>query len=135
MKNKTICGAPAESWGIEKTDDGYTVNAQVLIERYIRERPTVYDKRGAYYVYDERGLWVEQDNLTIRKILRKIVNYFVPYIWSSSVNSAILNHLPLICPSFDLLLPAKDFINFENGLLNLDTFSFMPHNKRHASLV
>lgn len=135
MRDITICGTPGKSWGIEKTRYGYRVNAQLLIERYLRERPTVYDKRGAFYGYDRKGVWLEKDNLYIRKLLRAIVNHFVPYLWDTGVNSHVVSYLPVICPDFNLLKPATDFINLENGLLDLKTFNLIPHSKEFASLV
>ena len=51
------------------------------------------------------------------------------------MNSSVLCHLPLICGTFEKLNPATNFINLENGLLDLSTFTLMPHSKIFASLV
>lgn len=135
MRDITICGAPGESWGIEKTSNGYKVNAQLLIERYLKEYPIVYDKRGVFYGYDRKGVWIEKHILTIKKLLRRIVNLFVPYIWDTGVNAEVLSYLPVICLDFNLLRPATNFINLKNGLLDLTTFKLVPHSKEFASLV
>ena len=132
--NSTIKGIPASCWGIEPTDKGFRVNSQLLIEQYLRKRPTVYDIRGAFYEY-RNGVWLEKQELKIKKLLRRIVNIFVPYVWNTSVSNAVSKHLPEICFSFDRLRPATNFINLKNGLLDLETFELRPHNKIYASLV
>ena len=134
-ERKNIWGATAELWGIMDTPKGYKVNTQMLIERYTQHCPIRYAESGAYYKYLSKGVWEETDDRHIRMVLRRIVNYFVPYIWSGQVNSSVLCHLPLICGSFERLRPATNFINLENGLLDLNTFTLMPHSKRFASLV
>ena len=134
-ERKNIWGATAELWGIMDTPKGYKVNTQMLIERYTQHCPIRYAESGAYYKYLSKGVWEETDDRHIRRVLRRIVNYFVPYIWSGQVNSSVLCHLPLICGSFERLRPATNFINLENGLLDLNTFTLMPHSKRFASLV
>ncbi len=110
-ERKNIWGVTAELWEIMYTPKGYKVNTQMLIERYTQHCPIRYAENGAYYKYLSKGVWEETDNRHIRKVLRRIVNYFVPYIWSGQVNSSVLCHLPLICDSFERLRPATNFIN------------------------
>ena len=134
-QEKRINGLTQEFWGIEPTEEGDKVNAQRLIEQYIRIQPIRYAESGAYYKYLNKGVWEETDDRHIRRVLRRIVNYFVPYVWTGQVNSSVLCHLPLICGTFERLNPATNFINLENGLLDLSTFTLMPHSKIFASLV
>ena len=131
IKNNMIS---AKSWGIVSTDRGLTVEAQVLIKRYLRERHTVYDKRGAFYEF-RNGFWQEKDRLTIIKLLRAILDKFVPNVCDAGVISDIKTFLPIICPDFNLLRPATNFINLTNGLLDLNTFELVPHDRQFASLV
>ena len=67
--------------------------------------------------------------------MRVIVDTFVPNVCDAGVVSDIKTFLPIICLNFDLLKPATNFINLTNGLLNLNTFELVPHNRQFASLV
>ena len=124
----------AQSWGIERTREGYKINAQILIKRYLRLRHTAYDKRGAYYEF-RNGFWNEKHILTIIKLLCAIVNKFIPNICNRGTISDIKTFLPIKCFSFDKLKPAGGFINLTNGLLSLKTFRLRPHDIKYASLV
>lgn len=134
MQTLNVSWNLARSWGIERTEHGFGVNAQVLIERYRKTRDTAYSNRGAYYEY-RNGVWSETNHLHIRRLLRAIVNRCVSYVWSTSVNSDVLTQLPIICRDFELLRPATNYINLRNGLLNLNTFRLRRHTKAFASLV
>lgn len=134
---RTVGEDKAGLWGIEPTDRGYKVNAQKLIERYIQSRPLAYAKSGFYYKY-VKGVWIETDEVAIKKRLLLIVNHLVPYLWGRcgySLNSSVSSLLPLLCHDFSRLTPATNFINLENGLLDLNTFTLKSHSKRFASLV
>ena len=133
--NERISDNNARLWGIEPTDRGYKVNAQMLIKRYIQSRPLAYAGNGIYYEY-VKGVWVETDEVEIKKRLLLIVDHFVPYLWGKcgySLNLSVSNLLPLLCRKFSKLTPATNFINLENGLLDLSTFTLKPHNKHFAS--
>lgn len=119
---KSVWGSPVELWGIKDTPKGYKVIAQMLIERYMENRPIARSESGGYYTYHSTGVWIETDDIKIRKRLLKIVNYFVPYLWKSSTSANVVSFLPLLCPNFNGLQSANNFINVENGLLDLQTF-------------
>lgn len=61
-QEKRINGLTQEFWGIEPTEEGDKVNAQRLIEQYIRIPPIRYAESGAYYKYLNKGVWEEIDD-------------------------------------------------------------------------
>ena len=50
-QEKRINGLTQEFWGIEPTEEGDKVNAQRLIEQYIKIHPIRYAESGTYYKY------------------------------------------------------------------------------------
>ncbi|MHB0862658.1 DNA primase family protein [Paenibacillus sp. SEL3] len=87
-----------------------------------------------YYVYNS-GVWRDQLPDVLKKNVRRILHTWVPYFWSSKIEAEYMTALTRDCTREHPMDSKRDYINLENGMLDLRNFQLEKHRPTFYSSV
>lgn len=94
----------------------------------------LYVQGGRFYVY-ENGIWTYVDMNKLKRVMRDILNGYVADFWTPSIEERYLQALALEAPSVEKMDSKRRFLNLNNGMLDLQEFKLLPHNKKYYSTI
>ncbi|NFS29453.1 DNA primase [Clostridium botulinum] len=105
--------------------------------RYVLSRyKIVRTQTGNYYIYNvESGYYEAKDEIFIAKLFRDIMHEAAKDIWRKAYKTEYMDALPLEIPNIEKMNECKNYINLENGMLNLNTMILEQHNPKFYSSV
>ncbi|MEK4153642.1 phage/plasmid primase, P4 family [Paenibacillus sp. FSL R10-2779] len=98
------------------------------------ELDIVYVQGGRFYVYKD-GIWMFVDLNKLKRMLRDILNRYVTDFWTPSIEEKYLQALALEAPPVEKMDFDRRYLNLNNGMLDLENFQLLPHNKKYYSTV
>lgn len=111
------------------------LNANIFSKHVVDTRlDLVYVQPGRFYLYTN-GVWGLLDDNTLRRMLRDILHEFVPNFWTPAIEEQYMQALALDTPSVKQMDTKRQFINLENGMLDLRKFELVPHDKSFYSTI
>lgn len=122
--------------GFFKDDKGkYQFNANIFVQYALTRFHLVRLVSNTYYIYDRSGYWKEIDEKQLGKVLRDIMHEAQPNIWKRKYQAEYLEALSLEVEHLEELDLHDEYLNLENGMLNLDTFEFCSHDPLFYSSI
>jgi putative DNA primase/helicase len=112
----------------EEYFDGISFN---IFTRYILLNYDIaLHKSEGYYLY-QYNVWKEVTRNTLKRILRRFFLKYEPAYWQPGIEGVYMSTLGYDCWELSELKveEASKFINVRNGLLDIDTFKIVPHDK------
>lgn len=122
--------------GFTKNEKGkYEFNANIFAQYTLTRFHLVRHSSKSYYIYDIAGYWKEIDEEQLGKVLRDIMHEAQQNIWKKKYQLEYLEALKLEIACIEELNPNEEYLNLENGMLNLDTFELYSHDHLFYSTV
>ncbi|NQX63762.1 DNA primase family protein [Paenibacillus qinlingensis] len=87
-----------------------------------------------FYLY-ESGVWRELDDLAVKRKLRDFLHDLVPDFWTEKLEEQYVGALLREAEYLDQIDGQRDYINLQNGMLSLDSFELLPHDRRYHSTI
>ena len=87
-----------------------------------------------FYIY-ENNYWNEVSFHMLKKMFRKLFSSYEPDKWNGKVQYAYLDSFTLEAPDVSDLEKSLNYINVQNGLLNIDTMKLGKHNRNIFTTV
>jgi P4 family phage/plasmid primase-like protien len=124
-------------------DVGFTLNKEGLIDgingnvfaRYLLTvLPLVYMIGGRFFIY-ENGVYRYLDSNNLSRKCRDLVHSFAKDAWTTGMEKKYLSALTLETSRAEQMDADRNFINVENGMLDLRTFELVPHSREFNSTV
>lgn len=114
---------------------GYYFNANIFV-KYLMKRIIVGRlNNGEFSIYNTKGFYEIVDINIVGKIIRYLMHEVQNNIWQSLYESEVLKVLSLEATTIKELNPNREYINLENGMLNLYTLELLEHNPSFLSSV
>ncbi|MDO3409704.1 phage/plasmid primase, P4 family [Saccharibacillus sp. CPCC 101409] len=135
-QNKSIPNLTAVGFSFDpNTGQPKKLNANIFSKHVVEARlDLIYVHSDRFYLYKD-GIWKLLTENALRRIVRNILHEYVPNFWTSGVEEQYMQALTLDTPSVEQIDTKRQFINLENGMLDLDSFKLVPHDKSFYSTV
>jgi len=118
----------------ESTGEVISFNANFFAD-YINNRINIrHVKDGFFYIY-EKGVWVKKKDIEILTMLRNILQEPRFGVWSKRREDEYIVALKREVFYSGELNPFRNIINMRNGVFDLETFEFKPHDKKYLSTI
>lgn len=109
-------------------------NANFFVE-YVKERINIlYSTDEFYYIYND-GVWVKKNDKEVLQLLRDMLQEPRFGIWKSRMEEEYTLALKREVFFSGELNPYKNIINMKNGVYDLKTQEFLPHNPKYLSTI
>jgi P4 family phage/plasmid primase-like protien len=119
----------------EKTNKPMWVNENIYASHVLQVMSLLYFGPGERFYNYNNGLWQTNDyNLVARK-LRNLLHSYVQNIWTMKMEKGYMEALIREAPRVEKLDSNRNFINLENGMLNLNTLLLEKHEKEFYSTI
>lgn len=121
----------AKTWHNSALKDGLKKS---LADTIMCSQRFAQDRGGHIYLYDH-GVYVDGGHEYIKERVQGILEEWKQSKkWSKRLGDEVVEYIRLRCPQL-LEKPMVDILNVENGLLNLDTMTLMPHTPENLTTV
>lgn len=118
-----------------KTGKAEGLNSNAFVRYVVKNRLTImFCTPGRFYSY-ANGLWKYMDENELARLLRDILHEFVPDFWTTRIENEYLAAIALTAPRVEKMDAERNYLNLENGLLNLSTLQLEPHRPETLSTV
>ena len=118
----------------ESNGEIFNFNANFFAD-YINNRIDIlYAKDGFFYIYG-KGVWVKKEDIEILTMLRDILQEPRFGVWSKRREEEYIVALKREVFYSGELNPFRNIINMKNGVFDLETFKFKPHDKKYLSTI
>lgn len=119
----------------EKSNKPIWINENMYANHVLKVMDLLYFGPGERFYNYSNGLWISNDSNSIARKLRDLLHSYVQHIWSGKMEKAYLGALMREAPRVEKLDAKRDYINLENGMLNLKKLSLDKHHKDFYSTV
>lgn len=133
--------------GIDKSDDtlkligfGFDDEGRIrslngnVFSRYILHRyKLIYTESGFFFEYFN-GVWHRLEHNQLFRKNRNLVHEFVPDFWTKRIEDNYFEALKREAP-VKSLNTNRNYLNLNNGMLELNTFKFVPHSSEFYSSI
>ena len=110
-------------------------NPNVLVRYVLTRMKLVMRQRGDYFAYDQAGYFIKLSPDALKATVKSIIAEADPDIWRSYHAREYMETLKVSVQNVEALNERREFINLENGMLNLATFEQMPHDPSFLSTI
>jgi P4 family phage/plasmid primase-like protien len=87
-----------------------------------------------FYHYED-GVWRYNDPNALGRKLRDFLHQYVPNLWNTKIENQYMDALKLATKRVEQMDSNRNYINLENGMLNLQTFRLENHQKELYSTI
>ncbi len=113
-----------------------TFNVNIFLTYVLSRFKIVRTKGGQYYIYNnDRGFYEQKEETFISSLLRNVIHEGSENIWKPIYMREYLATLPLVVPNINYMNEDKNYINLENGMLDLKAMMLENHNPKHYSTI
>ncbi len=109
------------------------MNANIFAS-YINENYDIIFKNGDFYVY-QSGVWKKKERNNLLAELRELIQEVQPNYWEPRLERKYMITLEREVNLADDLNQSSNVLNLVNGMYNLETKEFLPHDKSYFSTV
>ncbi|MGO4734271.1 DNA primase family protein [Paenibacillus sp. 2KB_22] len=132
---------------IDLTDLGFTLDKKTgtpiklnsnIFTKYVVDSKLdiIFVNPNLFYLYDNGlGLWSLLNSNELQRKMRDILHEYAPNFWTPKIQDNYLHALELEAPSVDKMDADRNHINLVNGMLNLDNYQLVPHDKKYHSTI
>lgn len=111
------------------------LNSNAFVRYVVKERLAIkFCPPMRFYTYAE-GLWRYLDENELARQLRDILHEFAPDFWTTRLESEYLAAIAREASRVEKMDAERNYLNLENGQLNLSTLSLEPHQSEALSTV
>jgi putative DNA primase/helicase len=110
------------------------INPNIYSKYILKNFNLAYDSILGFYLYIN-NFWQQKADFQIKTMLYNFFEKYEPDEWSYREELAYMGVLPYICKKTDSMPVPKNYINVQNGLVNLSTFDLEPHNDSTFTMV
>ncbi len=121
-------------FSFDKNDQITGLNGNLFAAHILKHHDLLYSEGDRFYHWDH-GVWKYMDMNNLSRILRDFLHQYAPNFWTVKREEQYLEALKREAPRVDELNANRKYINLENGMLNLETFQLVPHNKALYSSI
>lgn len=118
----------------EKKEKFY-FNANLFADYFLQRVITCCDQHGILYVYNHKGYYQECNSVQLGKIIRTLMNEGLANSWRSGYEKEAIQAIQREADYVEELNPYNDWINLENGMYNLASYTLEPHHSKYLSTV
>jgi P4 family phage/plasmid primase-like protien len=111
------------------------INGNIFARHLLQQLDLLYVSSGQNYYMYEKGIWIYVDYNNLSRKLREILHSLLPDIWTSNLEASYMEALKVEAPRVESLDSDKGYINLENGMLSLNDFQLIPHDKSYYSSI
>ena len=120
--------------GIKIEDDKIDLNGNQFARHILRFYRLAYSQGDRFYLF-EAGKWRFIDSNELSRILREFLHSHFKDLWSESLEKKYLNALKREAERIDDFDVQKDYINLQNGMLNVGSCDLKPHSPDYKSSI
>ncbi|MCE4049909.1 DNA primase family protein [Bacillus sp. Au-Bac7] len=113
----------------------YSFNPNLFVRHFVKRITACATKDGRIYLYNPKGYYQEMSEVMLGKIIRQVMNQGCKDSWTSKKESESVKALQRELTITDEMNSSKEFINLQNGMLNLVDFHIYPHDPKYLSTV
>jgi P4 family phage/plasmid primase-like protien len=117
-----------------KYDKPFGINGNLFASHILKHHDLLYTAGERFYLW-EKGVWKYIDGNELSRKLRQFLHQYVPNLWTLKIEESYLEALKREAPRVDRLDANRQYLNLENGMLNLKTFELEPHQKEFYSSI
>lgn len=110
-------------------------NANIFVKYVLGRVKIIFVNDVDYSTWDQRGYWRKIAESQLAKILREILHEASPNIWKKKYEGEYMVALQREVEHITELNLYKDYLNLENGMLNLKTMELEPHAPEFYSSI
>ncbi|WDH98699.1 phage/plasmid primase, P4 family [Paenibacillus urinalis] len=119
----------------KKTGRLIGINGNIYARYILQKKLDLIYSNDRFYVYQSSGVWKFEDSNRVSRILRGILHSFVPDSWTPKLELDYISALKVEAPRVDKMDPNRKMINLANGMLDLEEYQLVPHDKRYYSTI
>ncbi|RTE02766.1 phage/plasmid primase, P4 family, partial [Paenibacillus whitsoniae] len=87
-----------------------------------------------FYLYD-KGIWNQLSGLNVKRKLRDFLHDLVPDFWTEKLEEQYIGALLREAECLGKLDEQRDYINLQNGMLSLNSFELLQHDRSYHSSI
>lgn len=132
-KTKTL-----EVYGFEMDKAGKvkSFNGNLFANQLLKECPLRFARDGFFYFYDsESGVWLPMTKAEMDSFIRQYMDEIAPDLWTRGYANACIESLKSKVYCDDDPNSQKDFINLQNGMLQISSGRLGKHSEKYFSTV
>lgn len=118
----------------ENSGEIVNFNANFFADFINRRMNILYTKDGFFHIY-ENGVWKKQEDQMMHKILRDILQEPRFGVWNRRYEDEYVAALKREVFYPKDMNPNRDIINLQNGVFDLKTLEFLPHDPKYLSTI
>jgi len=116
------------------TGDKVEINENRIARHILKFYKLAYSQGGRFYLY-ESGMWRYIDSNELSRLLRTFLHAHHPDFWSETSEKKYFNALKREAERIDDFDVKKDYINLQNGMLNVGSCDLKPHSPDYKSSI
>lgn len=121
--------------GFKKSKVTYTLKPVEFANYFYSRVEIVSISPDDFYVYTIDGVWESVDKDIVSRIITYLINELSTSIWKTSHESQALRAIQMTCTTVPKMDTFRSLMNLSNGMLDLDTFELVEHDKEYYSSV
>jgi hypothetical protein len=111
------------------------LNENKFARHVLQKMDLLYFGPGERFYNYEYGCWKSNDYNSIARKIRTLLHENVPDFWSLKLEKGYMEALMREAHRVEKLDSKRDYLNLENGMLNLNNFALENHNKDFHSTI
>ncbi|EFM09538.1 phage/plasmid primase, P4 family [Paenibacillus curdlanolyticus YK9] len=111
------------------------LNSNAFVRYVVKDRLTIKFCAPERFYSFAKGIWKYMDENELARLLREILHEFVPDFWTTRLESEYLAAIAREAPRVEKMDAERNYLNLENGMLNLSTLELEPHRPEALSTV
>lgn len=121
--------------GFSKVNTKFKLNAPEFANYFYSRIEMVCTSPEDFFIYTNSGYSIQIDKDEIARIIYHMMNELSPSIWENKFETQALRAIQLSCKNVGKVNQHRNFMNLNNGMLNLDTFELLPHEFKYYSTL
>lgn len=113
----------------------YQFNANLFAEYFLQRVVATCDKNGILYLYNNKGVYKEFNNVELGKLVRTLMNEGLRNSWRVNYEKEAIQAIQRECRYVEEFNQFNEYINLENGMFNLTTGILEKHHPRYLSTI
>ena len=121
--------------GFKKVKDKYTLEPIKFANYFYSRVEIVSISSEHFYIYTTDGVWESADKYTVSRITTYLMNELSLSLWKMLHGAQVFTAIQMTCKRITKMDTYRNLMNLNNGMLDLDTFELVEHDKEYYSSV
>lgn len=113
----------------------YSFNANVFARHFLQRCYIRSTDDGRLFLYNRKGVYEEASEVPLGKLIRSVMHEGRRNSWKSTYEGEIYKALQREAITVEEMNVHRNYLNVENGMLDLDTYNLLEHSPEYLSTV